>query len=285
MRRPYGEDSHTPFSRSVCRQLGLVDLQCILMRDRGTFSALVETIELRRGETVPFKAYFEDDKLRGKCLMAEGLGIPFYLFAHREGGEGILRYLIERIPGSDGARDRFVPYGRFVGEGDFIEWWRKNKGVRQTKGRRPAWRERLRDSYFERLFKESGLGGGGNIDGIWLDEYGAIGAVVEIRNTRAEPIETYDPARYFKADCHTWTPCAQLARQLGVPLHLMTFEKSGERHLYGMATIAKVTPKRLFYHEGKAPCQRLLDTAEGASHYMHEGKPIPVIARNPCLER
>ena len=34
----------------------------------------------------------------------------------------------------------------------------------------------------------------------------------------------------------------------------MTFEKSGERRLYGLATIAKVTPKRLFYHEGKAPC-------------------------------
>lgn len=163
------------------------------MKDRKTFSALVETIELRLGVSVPFKAYFDDDKLRGKCLMAEGLGIPFYLFAHREGGEGILRYLIERIPGSDGARDRFVPYGRFVGEGDFIEWWRKNKGVRQTKGRRPAWQERLRDSYFERLFRENGLSGGGNIDGIWFDKNGAIGAVVEIRNTSAEPIETYDP--------------------------------------------------------------------------------------------
>ncbi len=86
-----------------------------------------------------------------------------------------------------------MPYGRFVGEGDFIEWWRKNKGVRQTKGRRPAWQERLRDSYFERLFRENGLSGGGNIDGIWFDKNGAIGAVVEIRNTSAEPIETYDP--------------------------------------------------------------------------------------------
>ena len=92
MKRPYGEDAHTPFSRSMCRQLGLVDLQCILMKDRKTFSALVETIELQRGESVPFKAYFDDGKLQGKCLMAERLGIPFYLFAHREGEEGILRY-------------------------------------------------------------------------------------------------------------------------------------------------------------------------------------------------
>lgn len=30
MKRPYGEDAHTPFSRSMCRQLGLVDPQCIL---------------------------------------------------------------------------------------------------------------------------------------------------------------------------------------------------------------------------------------------------------------
>ncbi len=60
------------------------------MKDRKTFSALVETIELRLGVSVPFKAYFDDDKLRGKCLMAEGLGIPFYLFAHREGGHPAL---------------------------------------------------------------------------------------------------------------------------------------------------------------------------------------------------
>ena len=30
MKRPYGEDAHTPFSRFICWQLGLVDLQCIL---------------------------------------------------------------------------------------------------------------------------------------------------------------------------------------------------------------------------------------------------------------
>lgn len=152
-------------------------------------------------------------------------------------------------------------------------------------GRRPAWQERLRDSYFERLFRECGLGGGGNIDGIWFDGDGALGAVVEIRNTRVEPLETYDPARYFKADCHTWIPCAQLARQLGVPLHLMTFEKDGARRLCGLATMAKVTTRRLFYHEGKAPCQRLVRTAEEASRYMLEERPIPIIARDPCLER
>ena len=285
MRRPYGEDPHTPFSRFVCRQLGLVDLQCILMKDRKTFSALVETIELRLGESVPFKAYFGDGKLRGKCLVAERLGIPFYLFAHREGEEGVLRYRVERIPGENGAGDRFVPYGQLVSEKDFIGWWRENKGMRQTKGRRPAWQERLRDSYFEQLFRECGMGGGGNIDGIWFDGDGAPGAVVEIRNTRVEPLETYDPARYFKADCHTWIPCAQLARQLGVPLHLMTFEKDGARRLCGLATIAKVTTRRLFYHEGKAPCQRLVRTAEEASRYMLEERPIPIIARDPCLER
>ena len=115
----------------MCRQLGLVDLQCILMKDRKTFSALVETIELRLGESVPFKAYFCDEKLRGKCLVAERLGIPFYLFAHREGEEGILRYRVERIPGANGAGERFVPYGQLVSEKDFIEWWRENKGMRQ----------------------------------------------------------------------------------------------------------------------------------------------------------
>ena len=285
MKRPYGEDPHTPFSQSVCQRLGLVDLQCILMKDCKTFSALVETIELHRDESVSFKAYFGDGKLRGKCLVAEKLGIPFYLFAHREGEEGILRYRIERIPGTKRADDRFVPYGQLIGEKDLVEWWRENKGMRQTKGRRPVWKERLRDSYFERLFRENGLGGGGTIDGIWFDENETLGAVVEIRSTRAEPVETYDPARYFKADCHTWIPCAQLARQLGVPLHLITFEKSGERRLCGLATIAKVTPKRVFYHEGKAPCQRLAHAAEEASRYMQETKAVPVIARDPCLER
>ena len=112
MKRPYGEDAHTPFSRSMCQQLGLVDLQCILMKDRKTFSALVETIELRLSESVPFKAYFDDGKLRGKCLVAERLGIPFYLFAHREGEEGILRYRVERIPGAK--RMEGAPCGRSV---------------------------------------------------------------------------------------------------------------------------------------------------------------------------
>lgn len=285
MKRPYGEDAHTPFSRSMCRQLGLVDLQCILMKDRKTFSVLVGTIELQRGGSVPFKAYFRDEKLRGKCLVAERLGIPFCLFAHREGEEGILRYRVERIPGANGAGERFVPYGQLVSEKDFIERWRENKGTRQTKGRRPAWQERLRDSYFERLFQESGLGGGGNIDGIRLDGDGALGAVAGIRNTRVEPLEAYDPARYFKADCHTWIPCAQLARQLGVPLHLMTFEKDGARRLCGLATVAKVTTRRLFYHEGKAPCRRLVHAAEEASRYMLEERPIPVISRDPCPKR
>ena len=96
----------------MCRQLGLVDLQRILMKDRKTFSALVETIELRLGESVPFKAYFGDGKLRGKCLVAERLGIPFYLFAHREGEEGILRYRVERIPGAK--RTEGAPCGRSV---------------------------------------------------------------------------------------------------------------------------------------------------------------------------
>ena len=112
MKRPYGEDPHTPFSQSVCQRLGLVDLQCILMKDCKTFSALVETIELHRDESVSFKAYFGDGKLRGKCLVAERLGIPFYLFAHREGEEGILRYRVERIPGAK--RMEGAPCGRSV---------------------------------------------------------------------------------------------------------------------------------------------------------------------------
>lgn len=146
----------------------------------------------------------------------------------------------------------FVELNRFNDEAAFIAWWKSIKKLSQTKKTVEA-RPRQNLTIFDAIIEKNGFSWGGNMDGFILtDEDNSVKAIIEVRQSRSFPIESYDPAKYFSGtatkggDFKTWLPLVYLKKAYNIPIVLLTLStKSGDK--FGFTEVLSINTSRIFY--------------------------------------
>ena len=245
MKRRDVEETHS-FSAQIARECGIYELGGLLLNAQDQFTAAVEAYEADEAE-VKEKRHFLDllreygyyENTCMECVLAQALGVPFYIFFKIHERPQIYQYQIAIDTSADEPSLTAVSYDR-ISPSDFLAWWQQYKQTKQTKDYRPQFQDRAADSYFDQLLEGAGLKWGGNIDGFMVSRQGepAITAVIENRYTNEKSLYSYDPGIYYSADINTWRPLILLRKQLDVPLLLVTYSRRlGEEHLAGLSTV------------------------------------------------
>lgn len=268
IKRRDSEGEVSAYRQRISNELGLVDIQGLLIGDNDRFTGVVEAFEINANEpNLSLCTLFDPRDLFIKAKMAEELQIPFSIWAHAASVPDAL--LVEKIEIGENGFDLCVAERCRVLPQVFISWWKSKKKTHQTKRFNEDY---IKDSYFDKLLSEQGLSWGGNIDGIYYDEIkGKIAAIVEVRCTKKKPIESYDPSAFIKKDRHTWEPVLQLSDRLSVPCILLTFAKSykpNEAERYGVAVVEGMNSGGLNYRNGEPPYQHFMTTASELADFI-----------------
>lgn len=255
LKRRNTEGAHQ-FSETIDANLGIFDMQGLLLNRDGQFTAAVEAFELplySQFTTLREEAFGDEEQLYIRACFAAQVGVPFFVLLHREGQSRIRVYEVV----ADNQARRCVCHNQFwLSEPDFIEWWHERKQTTQTKPYRTQFTERVQESYFDSLLESNDLKWGGNIDGYFVSTPESnyhIEGIIEKRFTTKtyRPISQYDPAAFFRSgggDYNTWKPLFTLKTQLSVPLYLFTFSRlSGEENKVGVTIIESLTRQGISY--------------------------------------
>lgn len=242
------------FSKIIDTNLGIFDMQGLLLNRDGQFTAAIEAFE--RPAQAPFttlrqEAFGNEESLYVRACFAEQVGVPFYVLVHIEGVNRIKFF--ELIANTHSHRcecqNQF-----WLNEPDFIEWWHERKQTIQTKPYRDQFLGRVSRSYFDSLLEANGLKWGGNIDGYFVssqDTNYRIEGIIEKRFTTKQSINEYDPASYFNfggGDYNTWKPLFTLKDQLSVPLYLFTYSRcEGELDKVGATIVTGLSRQGISY--------------------------------------
>ena len=252
MKRRDSEGKHS-FSREFFSSCNIYALQGLLIDKDGRFTAAVEAYELEEADRFDrvLGNVIDPEDFYIKSLIAEKIGVPFFLLIHREGCRTITRYQLkpdrEQYEPICSARDT-------LSEQDFLLWWRQKKQTVQNKPYRADFKARVQESYFDNLLEANGEKWGGNIDGIIVSPRGSdidVLGIVENRFTNLNTIRMYDPNAYFThggGDYYTWLPLVNLCAILNVPLFLCTYSnRPGETHLVGVTCIQHLDETGITY--------------------------------------
>lgn len=252
------ENLHS-FSEEINKKLDIFDMQGLLLNKDEAFTAAIEAFEYSdrtQATSICQDAFETVEDLYVRSCFAEAVGVPFYVLLHKQRGSQVTFYQVS----PDREKQQPVCVERFrLTEGEFIQWWRKNKQTEQTKEYRRDFRNRIRESYYDETLESNGLKWGGNIDGYFVDrnaEERKIGGIIEKRYTNKKSIEEYDPADYFfcgGGDYHTWKPLFLLKEQMyqgkeDIPIFLFTHSnQEGEERKVGVTIVDKLTPEGIEY--------------------------------------
>lgn len=146
---------------------------------------------------------------------------------------------------------------------EFVRWWADRKKIIQTK---PMYEAKIRqaDTIFDGVLEGNGLAWGGNIDGVLFDRKHVTSALIEVRTSKRQPVNLYDPKRYFfgtarkSGDYMTWLPLWYVAKKLDVPLVLLTFSTYSKGEC-GAAVVENITSSGLMY-KGRPPNMTLFNS-------------------------
>lgn len=145
----------------------------------------------------------------------------------------------------------------------FVKWWAACKQIVQTKRMYEA-KTRQAETIFDSILEGNGVAWGGNIDGVLFDMKHITSALIEVRTSKRQPVNSYDPKRYFfgtarkSGDYMTWLPLWYVAKKLDIPLVLLTFStySNGE---CGGAVVENITRDGLMY-KGRPPNMTLFNS-------------------------
>lgn len=271
-RRRDSEGNVTAFRNTITSKLGMTDLQGLLIGESGEFTEAVEAFEVEGlAHDALLNMLLPTSDLTRKVRLAKAIGVPFSVWIHgTDDGEIIRAIQLDVDEGRLGGVK--VVTERRCTEDKFIEWWAEKKKTPQTKIFRKRY---IQDSYFDKLLESHGMVWGGNIDGAIFAPDGSVEAIVEIRCTEKNPIETYDPSRYYKEDTFTWQPVLKLSRDLGIPCVLLTFKKEykdGETGVLGVAGVLGNDDNGLKYLDAKPPCNNLVHSADEVRRFVLDMK-------------
>lgn len=271
-RRRDSEGNVTAFRNTITSKLGMTDLQGLLIGENGEFTEAVEAFEVK-GSAIDasLKLLLPASDLTRKVRLANAIGVPFSVWIHGTDDRGTIRAIqLDADEGRLGGVRAVTEH--LCTEEKFIEWWAEKKKTPQTKKFRKQY---IRNSYFDKLLESHGMVWGGNIDGAMFAPDGSVEAIVEIRCTEKNPIETYDPSRYYREDTFTWQPVLKLSRDLGIPCILLTFKKEykdGETGVLGVAGVLGNDDNGLKYLDAKPPCNHLVYSADEVRRFVLDMK-------------
>lgn len=265
-KRRDSEGNVTAFRNTITSKLGMTDLQGLLIGKSGEFTEAVEAFEVEGfARDALLKILLPASDLTRKVRLANAIGVPFSVWIHGTDDKGIIRAIQldvdeERLGGVKVVTERLCTEDRF------IEWWAEKKKTPQTKRFRKQY---IQNSYFDKLLESHGMVWGGNIDGAIFAPDGSVEAIVEIRCTEKNPIETYDPSRYYKEDTFTWQPVLKLSRDLDIPCVLLTFKKE---YKDGETGVLGNDDNGLKYLDAKPPCNNLVHSADEVRRFVLDMK-------------
>lgn len=262
-----------------------MDLQGLLIGDDDLFTEAVEAFDVL-DPAIDFVIgdHFGKRELFAKAKLAAEIDIPFSIWVHHIAqpgrnvsmlpGTSYLEFYRYELNENETLGAKVTAYGT-CSETKFIAWWARNKTTLQTKEFYEA--DHI-DGYFDKLLGNNGLAWGGNVDGILFNkDYDTIIGIVEIRCTKKDPLNNYDPSRYFKGtprkpqgDINTWKPVIDLANQLHVPCYLMTFPANEQQKQFGMATVEGYNENGLIYRNSEPPYKHIFETSEQALKYSEQ---------------
>jgi len=234
------------FADKLRKAIPIYDLQGLTLGSNNNFTAGIEAVEYGPEEKVDLANLFSVKEWEAKWSLCSHLSVPLYVLTHSSGNEFIDAFQLS----VNNSNISFHHFNKFA-FGKFPEWWASIKGRAQLKS---LYEAGSRTSIFDDLLEKRGLAWGGNIDGFLLGQRSMKPqAILETRITSKSRLEYYDPADYFRyrgGDYKTWEPLILLAKELDIPLFLLTFERRSTRDCLGFAVIDSISTEELCYRNG-----------------------------------
>lgn len=233
------------FTDKLRKAIPIYDLQGLTLDSNKNFTAGIEAVEYGPSEQLDPRTLFSVEEWKGKWSLCNHLSVPLYVLTYKTGKKSIDVF----DASFDGNENHFRHDNTFTFN-EFVSWW---ASIKRTVQKKPLYEAGSRISFFDDLLAKSGLAWGGNIDGFLLDTGWIPQAILETRYSSKKPLETYDPADYFKyrdGDYKTWEPLILLAMELRTPLFLLTFERKSSMDRLGFSVIDSISTDKLFYRHG-----------------------------------
>ena len=255
------ENSHE-FQERLFNRLKAYSLQGLLMNSNHEFTAAVEAVQYDDcdDENVPA---FSDDQLHARCVLAENIGIPFYLLCYVRG-----IYRVNRVETKDNGIKTVLE--NELNEDGFADWWAELKQTTQTKQLNNGGETRLRETVFDTTLRKHGLEWGGNIDGFMLSDDGKkVKCIIDNISVSRSDLND-EPSHYFNSTnpkhgprYEGWYGAVKLAKTLNVPHILFTIDKKSPtcEHI-GFTVFDKLTPDGIYYVENVKPNNNILNGLE-----------------------
>ena len=253
------EGSKTTFRTDLFNDLGIVELQGLLMNENWKPTAGVEAIDYEPNEPINVIQDIGENALAGKLALTDALNVPLYVVTSRNQEKLLdLRFDVIKIT-KESSNIRKTSYRNGLEPEEFARFWGKYKGTDSVKPL-PDANTRIKDSNVDNVLREADLEWGGNIDGILTNDGWEVKAIIESRKTNQKELNSYDPNNYFHyrgGDYNTWKPLYNISNELSVPLILLTFKH--EKSQCGCAYVDNMSSsKGLTYEDGITPDQNLL---------------------------
>ncbi|PSQ54297.1 MAG: hypothetical protein BRD28_02620 [Bacteroidetes bacterium QH_10_64_37] len=252
------EGSLTKMRERLFNDLGVVDIQGVLMNQQWEPTACVEAIDYASDEEISPRRELGRAASRRKTDFAKQLSVPFYVVTSIN--QDRLKDLSFAVFEFRHENDSLVAktHEKALSGEQFADFWADLKGTDQTKGL-PDAGARIQNSNVDQVLDGAGLAWGGNVDGVLFDASGEVKSIIEVRKTTRSGLDEYDPSDYFHyrgGDYNTWKPLFRIAHRLEVPLVLLTF-KRGESKC-GFARLRRLSSEDGIEYHREAPCDNLL---------------------------
>ena len=193
----------------------------------------IESIQCDASDAFNYYSFFTEQEWRNKVAAATYFDTVLKLITHVVGDSCLFKlhevHLINDVL-------QFKEVLQLPTEALFIEWWRTFKKLNQNKKQVEA-KPRQALTIIDNVLERNGLQWGGNIDGFILNSLQQVIAIIELRQSRRQEVELYDPAIYFGGtrtkggDFKTWLPLVYLQKAYKIPLVLITVSTLHDRNL------------------------------------------------------
>ncbi|WP_066174454.1 hypothetical protein [Bacillus marinisedimentorum] len=233
-------------------RLNIHQLEGLTLDTAYHFTACIEAVDYEAGEEISVETLYTPQEIGARHIIANKLGIPFYMVAQRDwefhiyevlypSGEYKFLYKLDRAP--------------------FLIWWSRIKGTRQPKRLYEA-QPRVSRSSFDNLLEANNMAWGGNVDG-YIVKDNEIKAIVENIFTAKFELtdQKADPARYFHTkgpNYNSWLPNVKLAQAFDVPLFLFTYEAGSADERIGFTVVDSLSRRGIVYRNNVHPYQNVL---------------------------
>ncbi len=268
----------TPFSIEIKKSLGIHEVQGICRDRTGTFTAVVEAIDMecelkdRENPDCDMGKIITPEEIYAKAVFAERLGVCLSLVLHyTESGEDrvVLReYMPDHVEIKPECRSEQILSGK-----EFADWWKEKSYGKHRMAYREDVSGRAEESWFDRELEKNDSTWTNGVDGFVTktDDTGDLSvlSVVVNRISNMCKIKSYDPNRYFDRDYKEWVGLMKVSEKVGVPIALCTYSRlKKDDHKLGMALVESVSAEGLTYRNGKKPTQSIMESAGEVENFL-----------------